>query len=60
MDKTSEAYRAECEARLYLSTPAYLRQHYIGRVAHFRGDAAAQRLLEDADLLRRNNGSDHA
>jgi hypothetical protein len=52
MDKTSEEYRRLCEARMYLSMVPHLQSYHINRVTHFRGDTAAQRLLEDVAELR--------
>jgi hypothetical protein len=48
----SEAWRADSEARLYLSLPQMHRQYHIRQVTKFRGDAAAQRLLEDVAAMR--------
>jgi hypothetical protein len=48
----SEEWRADCEARLYASLEPHIRAHYVNRVTHFRGDAAAQRLLYDAAHIR--------
>jgi hypothetical protein len=48
-DTTSEAWRAECEARVVAAMPNHkTRKEYLDRVTYHRGTAAAEELRQAA------------
>ncbi len=54
MDASSEAWRAECEARWCLQQSQEARQSYYHEVMKQRGKEATNNLIEAVNALRRN------